>query len=192
MTRGMIAIMFRAALVFVAALAAVTAMAQQYRWLDEKGGVHYTDTPPPPTAKETQKKNLKANAVGAQENYDLSQAAKSSPVTLYTHPACKELCQMARDVLNKRGIPFTEVSATDEAKLNELRRVSGAIGVPVMIVGRQVQTSPSGDAYNQALDLAGYPKAGVVLPRRQAAPPPSPPANPAPQEPGAQGSGTSR
>jgi glutaredoxin len=182
MTRGMIAIMLRVLLVLVAASAAVTAMAQQYRWVDEKGGVHYTDTPPPPTAKETQKKNLKGNAVGVQENYELSQATKSSPVTLYTHPACKDLCQMARDVLNKRGIPFTEVSATDEAKLNELRRVSGAIGVPVIIVGRQVQTSPSADAYNQALDLAGYPKAGLVRPRHQVAP----------EAPEAQGSGTGR
>lgn len=183
----------RALLVLLAALAAGTAMAQQYRWVDENGRVHYTDTPPPPTARDTQKKNLKGNAVGAQENFELSQAIKSSPVTLYSHPDCKELCQMARDVLNKRGIPFTEVSATDEAKLNELRRVSGALKVPVLLVGRQVETSPSAAAYNQALDLAGYPNAGVVRPRSQAAPPPPP--NPAPQEaaaPAAQGTAPAR
>ena len=39
-------------------LCAVTfaASAQLYRWTDEKGRVHITDTPPPPTAKEVQKK----------------------------------------------------------------------------------------------------------------------------------------
>lgn len=171
--------MLRALIVLLAGLAAATAMAQQYRWVDENGRVHYTDTPPPPTARDTQKKNLKANAVGAQENFDLTQAVKSSPVTLYSHPDCKDACQMARDVLNKRGIPFSEVSATDDAKLGELRRVSGGIKVPVLVVGRQVETSVSAQAYNQALDLAGYPKAGVVRPRSQAAPPP---ANPAPPE----------
>jgi glutaredoxin len=163
--------MLRALLVFVAALAAVTAMAQQYRWVDENGRVHYTDTPPPPTARDTKKKNLKANAVGAQENLELTQAMKSSPVTLYSHPDCKDACQMARDVLNKRGIPFTEVSAIDEAKLNDLQRVSGAVRVPVLLVGKQVETSVSVEAYNQALDLAGYPKAGVVRPRSEAAAP---------------------
>ena len=91
-------------------------------------------------------------------------------MTLYSHPDCKDLCQLARDVLNKRGVPFTEVSATDEAKLEQLRRVSGGTRVPVLVVGRQVETSVSADAYSQALDLAGYPKSGVVPPGNQAAP----------------------
>ena len=192
-TRGMIRSMrLRAIVALLAALTAGTAMAQ-YRWVDENGRVHYTDTPPPPTARDTQKKNLKANAVGAQENFDLTQAMKSSPVTLYSHPDCKDACQMAREVLNKRGIPFSEVSATDDAKLGELRRVSGASKVPVLVVGRQVETSVSAQAYNQALDLAGYPKAGALRPRSQAAPPP--PASPAPPEaaaPAAEGAAPAR
>jgi glutaredoxin len=155
-------------------LAAQAALAQQYRWIDEKGRVHYTDTPPPPSARDVEKKRLKTNAIGTQPNFELSQAMKNSPVTLYSHPDCKEACQMARDVLNKRGVPFTEVSATDDAKLEQLRRVSGGVNVPVLVIGRQVQTSPSASAYNQALDLAGYPKAGVVPPGSQTAPPEPP------------------
>lgn len=158
----------------VGVLAAQAAWAQQYRWVDEKGRVHYTDTPPPASAKSAQKKNLKANSIGSQPNFELSQAMKSSPVTLYSHPDCKELCDMARDVLNKRGVPFTEVSATDEAKLEQLRRVSGGMKVPVLVVGSQVETNVSAEAYNQALDLAGYPKAGVVAARSQKAPPEPP------------------
>lgn len=151
-------------------LTAAAAWAQPYRWLDENGRVHYSDLPPPPNAKAVEKLNRKANAVAAQPNYQLTQAVKSAPVTLYSHPDCKASCQMARDVLNKRGVPFTEVSATDQAKADEVRRVSGSDTVPVLVVGAQVLTSPSADAYNQALDLAGYPKAGVVLPGSQAAP----------------------
>jgi glutaredoxin len=183
--RGMIVPM-RGILILLVLLAAQAALAQQYRWVDEKGRVHYSDTPPPPTAKSAQKKNLKANSIGSQPNFELSQAMKSAPVTLYSHPDCKDLCDMAREVLNKRGVPFTEVSATDEAKLEQLRRVSGGMKVPVLVVGRQVETNVSAEAYNQALDLAGYPKAGVVPPRSQSAPPEPPKpaaASPAPAAP---------
>jgi len=173
----------RSIVLLLAVLGASSAAAQQYRWVDEKGRVHYSDTPPPASAKGAQKKNLKGNAVGQQPNFELSQAMKSSPVTLYSHPDCTEHCQMAREILNRRGIPFTEVSATDEAKLAQLKRVSGGMKVPVLVVGAQVETSVSADAFNQALDLAGYPKAGVAPARSQSAPPaPKPPA----QEPGAQ------
>lgn len=161
----------RASLILCLALAALPAAAQQYRWVDEKGRVHYTDTPPPASAKGTQKKDLRGNTVGAQENFELSQAMRTSPVTLYSAPECGELCQMARDVLNQRGIPFSEVSVTDEAKINQLKQVSGGMRVPVMVVGAQVETNVTADAYNRALDLAGYPRAGVVAARKQAAPP---------------------
>jgi len=170
----------RTLVLVVAALAATSAWAQQYRWIDEKGRVHYTDTPPPPSAKSAQKKNLKGNAVGLQPNYALSQAAKSSPVKLYSHPDCQDPCQLARDVLNKRGIPFTEISAIDAAKVEELKRVSGGARVPVLVVGGQVESTPSAEAYNQALDLAGYPAAGVTRPGNQTAPTPP---KPAPQSP---------
>jgi len=77
----------------------------------------------------------------------------------------------------------------DQPKQEELKRVSGAINVPVLVVGRQVQTVISVEGYNRALDLAGYPPEGVARPRNQAAPPPEdpqtaaakPPAEPPPQ-----------
>src|SRR5690349_22271923 len=102
--------MMRRLLLVLALLASQAALAQQYRWLDENGGVHYTDTPPPPTAKSGERKKLKGNAVGSQTSYELERALKTAPVTLYSHPDCKDLCQLAREVLNKRGVPFTEVS----------------------------------------------------------------------------------
>jgi len=169
--------MLRSIVILVTVLGAGVAVAQQYRWVDDKGRVHYSDTPPPASAKSAQKKNLKGSAIGQQPNYELSQAMKSSPVTLYSHPDCTEYCQMVRELLNRRGIPFTEISATDEAKLAQLKRVSGAMKVPVLVVGAQVETTISADAFNQALDLAGYPRAGVVPTRNQSAPPaPKPPA----------------
>src|SRR3954464_6691718 len=168
--------MMRALVALTILLTAQLVAAQQYRWLDENGRVHYSDTPPPASAKDVQKKRMGGNAVGAQGSYELSEAMKSSPVTLYSHPDCKDLCQIARDVLNKRGVPFTEVSAIDEAKIEELRRLSGGVQVPVLVVGAQVEKTISAAAYNRALALAGYPKPGVARPRNQSAPePPKPP-----------------
>lgn len=161
-------------LLFLAtALCASAASAQQYRWVDEKGHVHYTDTPPPVTAKDVQKKNLQGNELGAQQNFQLSTAMQKSPVTLYTHTECKDPCQSARDVLNTRGIPFKEISVVTQQQLDELRRVSGNISVPVMVVGGYVETSSSIGAYNQALDIAGYPAPGIVPPRHQLPPAPT-------------------
>ncbi len=163
------------ALVFL--LVATSAWAQQYRWVDENGRVHYTDTPPPPSAKSSQKKNLKGNELGEQESYEMMQAVRSAPVTLYTFTECQAPCQMARDVLNKRGVPFHEKQVANQQMLDELQKVSGGTNVPVLVVGAQVEKTASPEAFNQALDNAGYPRAGVAKPRNQQAPP-----KPAPEE----------
>lgn len=144
------------------AVVALAAYAQQYRWVDEKGRVQYSDTPPPPSARQVEKKDFRGNAVGAQPSYALSRAVRESPVTLYTHPICKDECQLARDVLNARGVPFTEIVATDPEKVEQLKQVSGGTGVPILVVGGQVEKTISADAYNRALDIAGYPRAGVA------------------------------
>jgi glutaredoxin len=157
-------------LILVAVLAATVANGQQYRWTDEKGRVHYTDTPPPPSAKNVQKKELKGNAVDTQPSYEMGRAQSSFPVTLYTHPVCKDPCQIARDVLNKRGIPFTEVSINDEAGAAEIRRLTGGRAVPVLKAGGLVERTASEAAYNRTLDMAGYPPAGTVKSRNQGPP----------------------
>jgi glutaredoxin len=159
-------------LIALSLLVAGMASAQPYRWIDEKGGVKYSDTPPPPgSAKSVQRRQFRDNTIGGQGSYELDKAMRESPVTLYSHPDCKEQCQIARDTLNKRGIPFKEVVVDDQPKQDELKRVSGGINVPVLVVGGQVETVISADAYNRALDLAGYPPIGVARPRNQAAPP---------------------
>ena len=140
-----------------------TASAQPYRWVDEKGRVQYSDTPPPAGAKGVQKKQLRDNAIGGQTSYQLDKATRESPVTLYSHPDCKDQCQIARDTLNKRGIPFKEVTVDDQPQQDELKRISGGINVPVLVVGGQVEATISAQAYERALDRAGYPPAGVIV-----------------------------
>lgn len=170
--------------IFAALLgAACAASAQQmYRWTDDQGRVHVTDTPPPPTAKAAQKKQIApASAAPADTSslpYAVQLAAKDSPVTLYTAPDCAP-CGEARSLLNGRGVPFREVLVADEPQQEELRKVAGALAVPTIAVGGSVQKGFEEGAYHALLDIAGYPKTGEAPARSQAAPKPTPPA-PAP------------
>ena len=157
--------------------AVLTAHAQQYRWVDEKGRVQYSDRPPPTNAKDMQKKNLDAGAPGsAAEPYALQVARKNAPVKLYSSPDCGPVCDSARALLNQRGIPFAEISISDTTQVEELKRISGGTNVPVMLVGRSVQKGFQENSYHGALDAAGYPATGALPPRKQVAPPPPKPA----------------
>ena len=155
---------------------AFAASAQQYRWVDEKGRVQYSDTPPPPGAKGVQKKNIRPSPGGpsgdSTEPYALQVARKNAPVKLYTSPDCGALCDEARKLLNRRGIPFGEISIADTAQLEELKTVSGGAAVPVMVAGKTVQKGFEEGAFQRVLDDAGYPPMGTLKPRTQVAPPP--------------------
>lgn len=156
---------------------ATTAAAQQlYRWTDERGRVHITDTPPPPSARSVQKKSYSsggAASAAAPTSYELQQAMKDFPVTLYTSPICKEPCEEARTALNRRGVPFKEVQVWEESTNEELKKVSGANQVPTLVVGRSVHKGFDQAAFDALLDSARYPRAGI-LPARAQAPPPLP------------------
>lgn len=153
------------------ALAAGAAFAQQYRWTDQNGQIHYTDTPPPPSAKDVRKKGGAAPKAGTPTiPYDLEKAQKEAPVTLYTHPTCTDTCQFARNLLNRRGVPFTESVVSTNKALEELKTLSGGNQVPVLTVGTRIEKDVSETAYNALLDAGGYPKAGLLPARKQAAP----------------------
>jgi glutaredoxin len=151
-------------------LVATPSSAQQYRWVDDKGRVQYSDTPPPASAKDVQKKNLKGSVVGAAVPFELTRAVKDAPVTLYTSPPCGPSCDKARDALNARGVPFKEVQVWDDETNAELRKISSGKEVPVLVVGSRVQTGFEQGAFDRALDIGGYPKAGLVPPLKQPAP----------------------
>jgi glutaredoxin len=166
----------RIAIVLVMAGAACAAAAQQlYRWTDEKGRVHVTDTPPPLGARD--KRTISPGGAApapskpaAAVPYALDLAMKQYPVTLYTSPGCADPCASARQMLNKRGVPFKEVQVWEEEGNEELKRLSGSTRVPTIQVGSSVYSGFERGAYDGLLDSAGYPRAGVLPERAQAAP----------------------
>ncbi|MEO8716834.1 MAG: DUF4124 domain-containing protein [Burkholderiales bacterium] len=163
--------------------AACAASAQLYRWTDDQGRVHVTDTPPPASAKDVRKRAADATPAAAAVNlpYAVQLAAKSYPVTLYTAPACAP-CGAARALLNQRGVPFSEISVIGQKETDQLRKAVGSLSVPSVIVGSSVQKGFEQGTYDALLDNAGYPRAGILPPRSQAEPKPAPARNAPPAE----------
>lgn len=163
------------------------AQAQMYRWVDSNGKVHYSDQAPSSGAKNVQKQSLSAGQGStAGLPYALQQAVKNFPVTLYTSEVCKDTCVEARELLNKRGVPYSEASVADEVDIAQLKQLSGGAMVPVMTVGREVYKGFESGIYKSALDTAGYPASSLLPPGVQARTPVAKPvrrAAPAPVEP---------
>lgn len=168
-------------------LAGTASAAEMFRWVDADGKVHYTDAPPPPTAKNVQQKKLGDKAGSAQIPYVLQQAVKNFPVTLYSNE-CGDACAKAKALLVKRGIPFTEKNpekTPDDAE--SLKKVAGgSLPVPLLLVGSSVLKGFEEDGWNSALDLAGYPR-DSLLPKSATSPvkqttPTPPPAEKPPEE----------
>jgi len=82
------------------------------------------------------------------------------PVKLYTHPECGAPCNEARSLLDGRGVKFEDITAQEQAEIDELQKVSGATRVPVLLVGEVVTRGFSPGEYNLTLDAAGFPRAG--------------------------------
>jgi glutaredoxin len=115
---------------------------------------------------------LVASPLQAQQlPFAIARLQKDFPVTLYTSPNCKELCESARGALNKRGVPFTEVQVWNEETVQKLKSVSGSDHLPTLVVGRGVVTGFEQSQFDDLLSSAGYPAAGQVPARNQPAPP---------------------
>lgn len=147
----------------------VVGQGQMYRWVDDSGKVHYSDRAPSSGAKNVQRQPPSApQPSSAGLPYALQQAVKSFPVTLYTSETCRDTCAQARELLNKRGVPYSEVSVADEVDIAQLKQLSGGSVVPVLTVGREVYKGFESGIYKAALDTAGYPAASLLPPGVQA------------------------
>ena len=139
-----------------------------YRWLDSSGKVHYGDTPAADTVKVEQRKVNVVPAEGSADlPYETRRARENFPVTMYVSDNCGITCQQARDFLNKRGIPFTEVSLQTKEEFDAFIQLSGSDSAPTLAVGKIWLKGFRVEEWNSELDVAGYPK---TLPYR----PPSP------------------
>jgi hypothetical protein len=152
--------MKRAALLLLLLTASV-AQAQMYKWKDEKGVTHFTETPPPATAKKAEVKNYNtAGAGGVELPSELAAAVRARPVVLAT-----------------RGIPYREKTVNTTDDVEAMKKAGGDGQVPLLMIGRSRQTGFEQAAWDSALTEAGYP-AEKMLPPGYSNPPPTPAAPP--------------
>lgn len=147
----------RRLLIACLALSCAAAQAQVYRWTDASGRTVVSDTPPPGKARNVER-NTATPLPDDGQPYAVKRAAEAFPVVLYTAPNCVTECQQARELLNGRGVPFTERKLEKPEEIAELKQLVGEPYVPSLKVGNQSQRGYDANAWHKLLDLAAYPK----------------------------------
>ena len=152
------------------------------------GRVTYTDRPP--LVSEGRVMPVNRDAARASDPalpLALRQVATRFPVTLYTASNCGEACALGRSLLSKRGVPFTERTAETDEEREAWAKLVGGLEAPVLKVGEQQLRGYTPVAWDETLDVAGYPRQSTLpvsyqpppaiplLERRLAAPPPRTP-----------------
>jgi len=152
------------------------------------GRVTYTDRPP--LASEGRVMPVNRDTGRASDPalpLALRQVATRFPVTLYTASNCGEACALGRNLLSKRGVPFTERTAETDEEREAWTRLVGGLEAPVLKVGEQQLRGYTPVAWDETLDVAGYPRQSTLpvsyqpppaiplLERRSTVPPPRTP-----------------
>ena len=178
-----------ASIVALALIACAAQAAQMYKWVDKDGKVQYTDHPPPTgAAKSVEQRKMQGNVIQSSEvPYGVRETVKNFPVTLWAND-CGEYCNKARELLNKRGVPFAEKDPQKPENTDAFKKTVGSdLQIPVMQVGQMQTVKGFEDSqWNAALDAAGYPRTnpGIKPPAPKPAATtaaPAPLAQPAPE-----------
>jgi glutaredoxin len=153
-------------------LAASAAHAQLYRWVGPDGKITYSDTPPPSSARQVEKKDVPSGPSTSGLPYELAQAVKTSPVTLYTTTQCAP-CEDARTMLKTRGIPYTEKTVVTNDDIAKLKQIAGDQQLPFLTVGSRKQKGFDSNTWDGMLNAAGYPQSNRLPPDYRNPPPES-------------------
>jgi glutaredoxin len=136
----------------------------QYKVVGPDGRVTYTDRPP--ASEEAGKvtplrpQRATAPAPGGTDSslpFELRQLVQRYPVTLYAAPNCMP-CDSARQLLQQRGIPYSERSILTEADAAALERLTTRRSIPSLTVGSQASSGYIAEDWTATLDAAGYPR----------------------------------
>ena len=160
---------------------AITAQAaDMYRWVDSRGIVHYSDMPSPDAEKLDPRKFSEQVAPDEDLSYGTRIARQNFPVTLYVGSGCVDICNQARSLLNKRGIPYAEKALHTKDEVDAFRKLTGSEIVPTLAVGKSYLKGLQSEQWHSELDIAGYPK---IAPYRAPNTEPAKPAAEKPAEP---------
>jgi len=122
---------------------------------DAQGRKYFADRCPADTQQLGEKKILTSGQVGGGVN--LQKLRSEHPIVIYSVPNC-DACDLTRNYLSKRGLPFSEKDVSENAEnQQELKERSGALTVPAVAVGKQLVSGYNRSALKSQLDAVGYP-----------------------------------
>jgi glutaredoxin len=142
-------------------LLAGTAQAQMFKWVDEKGVTHFSDTPPQSGKVKAEIKDYSNPLADVTLPYNLAQAVRANPVTLYTTGGC-DACDQGRSLLQGRGVPFSEKTVTSGEDHDSLRQAGSEGQVPLLLVGTTRLIGFDSGSWQNALTAANYPSQGLL------------------------------
>lgn len=147
-------------IILLGALAA-TAYAEVYKWVDADGRVHYSDLPQP-HAQNARQTKTKANIIETEtQPFATKIAAQKNPIMFFSFDDCGSACNQAQAFLEKRGVPYKLKNS--EADRAELKKLTGDMQVPVLVVGKQTpRVGYEETTWSRMLDTAGYPKSNPL------------------------------
>ena len=130
-----------AAVLCLSATATLSDAATLFRWVDEQGVVHVSENPPEgkmavaeAVVGEAGDKGPEAGPAGEKKEFRV----RPAEVTIYTTPTCP-WCHRAKAWLRDKKIRYREIDVTtDRSGAEEMVRISGQTGVPVIVVGGEV------------------------------------------------------
>ncbi|MBY0576857.1 MAG: glutaredoxin family protein [Gallionellaceae bacterium] len=145
-------------LVCLASMSWIAQAGELYRWVDASGKVHYGKAPPPGATRIEIKKFSDIPPPAEYLPYETRLAQQNFPVVLYVADGCGEPCDLARNLLIKRGIPFGEKLLRTKQEIDEFKSLSGLDSAPVLAVGKTFLNGFLAEQWHDELSIAGYPK----------------------------------
>jgi glutaredoxin len=161
---------FRPAVALCCLLLAALPAHALFKVVGPDGKVTYTDRPPPANEGRATTVNRDGSSATADTSlpFALRQVMAKFPVTLYTAAKC-EACDMGRALLTRRGIPFSERTATTDEDRAAWEKLVGGQEAPVLKIGSQVMRGFNAGAWEETLDVAGYSRTSQLPPSYKAA-----------------------
>lgn len=128
-----------------------------YKVVGPNGEVTYTDRPPV-DAKKSQPIKAPVSAGPSTDGlpYELQQVVRRYPVTLYASSPCAP-CDAGRQLLTRRGIPFSEKTVNTNVDLTAYRALTGSQQLPLLKIGNQQLSGFAESEWSEYLTAAGYP-----------------------------------
>jgi len=123
---------------FVLTTMNISNAATLYRWVDEQGVVHVSENLPEGKMAVSQVVVGEGTDKGPKVEEKKEFRVRPAEITIYTTPTCP-WCHRTKAWMRDKKVRYKEVDITTDKKgLEEMVRISGQTGVPVIVVGSEV------------------------------------------------------